>query len=265
MSRLVEAREHDEEDAQDDQPPRQRARRHPPDAPQEPSGPGDGTPSLWRPTRNNQNTIQRDPAVPATPSRLLTLINRTGFAVDDRATPEAITEALRLNGHHTYKYDPTLLALEPWTEIMGRPPDRLTWVLEDSGGPSGDTVFPYLTWDLRAPSAASPTIFWHGTRGDQAARLAAAGGHLLPGPRRESAGRRISNQDRTYVGVLPSHAAWYAVPPHPPNSLDDRTLAWGPIALFMCEAQERPGETRTTSCATAATGLVLFTPIPWPS
>ena len=153
--------------------------------------------------------------------------------VDAYATPEAITEALKLNGHPKYAYDPTLRLLEPWTQIMGKFPDRLTWVLEDSGGASGDTVFPYLTWDLRTSVAANPTVFWHGTRGDQAARIAAAGGNLLPGPRRETVGRRNSNQDRTYVGVLPSHAAWYAVPPHPPNSLDDSTMAWGPIALFM--------------------------------
>ena len=165
--RLAEAREHEEDDNSDTQPPRQRARHQPPDAPQASSGPGDGAPSLWRPTRNTQHSIQRDTAVPPTPPHLLTLINRTGFAVDDRATtPQDIADALKLTGHHTYDYDPTLLALEPWTEIMGRPPDRITWVLEDSGGPSGDTVFPHLTWDLRAPSTPNPTIFWHGTRGD---------------------------------------------------------------------------------------------------
>eukprot|EP00959_Pyramimonas_sp_CCMP1952_P411375 8620355-Pyramimonas_sp.AAC.1 len=69
---------------------------------------------------------------------------------------------------------------------MQRPPNRLTWVLEDSGGNSGETIFPYLTSDLRQPTTDTPTVFWHGTRGDRAARLAVNGGHLLPGPRREA-------------------------------------------------------------------------------
>ena len=145
---------------------------------------------------------------------------------------------------------------------MGRFPDRLTWVLEDSGGASGDTVFPYLTWGLRTSIAANPRVFWHGTRGDQAARIAAAGGNLLPGPRRETVGRRNSNKDRTYVGVLPSHATWYAVPPHPPNSLDDNTMAWGPIALFMCEAEERQGEYLQHVVRSSSHGARLIYPRP---
>eukprot|EP00959_Pyramimonas_sp_CCMP1952_P203647 4258350-Pyramimonas_sp.AAC.1 len=58
---------------------------------------------------------------------------------------------------------------------MQRPPNRLTWVMEDSGGNSGETIFPifpYLTWDLRETTTDTPTVFWHGTRGDLAARLA---------------------------------------------------------------------------------------------
>ena len=64
------------------------------------------------------------------------------------------------------------------------------------------------------------------------------------------------------MGVLPSHAAWYAVPPHPPNSLDDRTLAWGPIALFMCEAQERPGENPYNVVRNGSHGARLIHPNP---
>ncbi|MCP4448671.1 MAG: hypothetical protein GY811_25535, partial [Myxococcales bacterium] len=246
----------------DTQPPRRRARYASPDRPQAPSGPGMPYTALKPPTRNLRNTIQRDPAVPVPPKSILNALYQNGFALGNSGvSTEDIKDALRLHDHPRFTHDPTLQALGPWTDIMQRPPNRLTWVLEDSGGNSGETIFPYLTWDLRQPTTDAPTVFWHGTRGDLAARLAASGGHLLPGPRRETKGRTGTNVGRTYVSVHPSLAAWYAMPPHPPYSLEDDTLAWGPIALWMCEATQPPrGENRHNVVKGEAHGARLIYP-----
>ena len=126
------------------------------------------------------------------------------------------------------------------SDLLGARPTRLTWVLEDSGGRSGETVFPYLTWEVAEPVTDNPVRYWQGCRPDAGIRRACEAFRVTPGPAREKAGCRPSTVNRSYVATTPKLAAAYQTAPHHSTGADDTTGTWGPVFLLQMEALPPP-------------------------
>ena len=176
-----------------------------------------------------------------------------------RCNREAAREAAaraqrRLPNHPHYEHDPTVGLIEPWSTLMGYLPTHVVWIKEFSTNP-GETVFPYLAWDVADPSwpgGRETTCLWHGTRPEAALAIANAGYRLVPGPRRQQDGRRTDNLDKTYCTDSVALAAQYAAPPMVAGTSGDRTASCGAMVIFQCEPS-----TPAAGAAVAKVGKLL--------
>ena len=126
---------------------------------------------------------------PMPPGHVHATLQQQDWAVDTPlASRDAFYDALKIQGHPDHDYDPSIGLYDVLTDVMRRPPDRLTWVRESVNNRTAD--LPWLTWDVAAASRADVATLWHGCRADVALRRAHEGYTILPGPRREKSGKK---------------------------------------------------------------------------
>ena len=50
---------------------------------------------------------------------------------------------------------------QTWTDLIGRPPTRLTWIRETAAN-GREVTFPWLTWDVNESIVKGNLRYWQG-------------------------------------------------------------------------------------------------------